>query len=515
MVLGLAEVTLFRQSLRELLKRALVVALITVPSIIAYIFATRYLHGQAGAHAWEIASRLADYYKFSGQTFTQVALTESRIVFSYLSMTIAPFFFPPEFIRAETISKSLLNPPATLAACAGIVALVSIGIGLLRKKPLIAFGILFYLVVLIPECLLIPQYLFFGYRAILPMAGVLLIVGAIALPLIEWGRVNLSAKAFGSALALASILPVACVGAVTFSQAKSWSALQFWKSPASQLPSYSENVETVPFLDITVNYMSNLLVSKNYSEAIDLFGKVSETAIRPQTSSPKPGATIYKSEQINQAATKFAEKFKGRPHRTSAALLALGGALTSTGNLSEAITAYRKAIQVDPYNKNARMNLAGLLSQMGKPQEAVHQYVRAICIDPKSVPAHYGLGLALQRAGRHDDAIKLYRRAIEIDPRSVIAYNLLGHALKESGKLQKAIQQYRKAIEIDPKSADSHHNLGMALANSGNASDAIKEYRKALAVNPELQSAHCNLGLALEYAGNLSEAIKDTPRLSR
>ena len=191
-------------------------------------------------------------------------------------MIIAPFLFPPEFIRAETISTSLLHPPATLAACAGIVALVGISTVWLRKRPLIAFGILFYLIVLIPECLLIPQYLFFGYRAILPMAGLLLIVGAITLPLLEWGRSNLSATTFRSALALASIIPVACLGAVTFPQAKSWSALQFWKSPASQLPNYSENVETVPFLDITVNYMSNLLVSKNYSEAINLFGKVSQ-----------------------------------------------------------------------------------------------------------------------------------------------------------------------------------------------------------------------------------------------
>ena len=84
-VFGLAEVTLFRQNFRELVKRALIVALITLPPVLAYMLVTRYFHGSAGANTWEIVSRLADYYKFSGQTFLQVALTESRCCFRICS----------------------------------------------------------------------------------------------------------------------------------------------------------------------------------------------------------------------------------------------------------------------------------------------------------------------------------------------------------------------------------------------------------------------------------------------
>ncbi len=506
-VLGLAELILFRQNVRDLLKRALIVALITIPPIVAYILVTRHFHGAAGANSWEIFSRIAGYYKWSGQTPLKVVLTESRVFFSYLFMALAPFFLTPEFVRAETVSTSLLTPPVTLAACAGVLALMGIGIGLMRKKPVISFGILFYIVVLIPECLLIPQYLFFGYRAILPMAGLLLLFGAALLAVLEWARAHLSDKTLRPAVALALVLPVICVGAVTFSMAKNWTALQFWKSPASQLPTYSENVEAVPFLDITLNYMSNLLVSKNYSEAIELFGKVSETTIQPGASSSKPGGMVYKPEEVDQAAEKFIEKFKQRPQRAASGLMSLGGALTSTGNLSQAITAYRKAVQVDPYNKNARLNLGGYLAQTGNLKEGIEQYIKVMQIDPKSAPAHYGLGLALQRAGQRDEAIKLYRRALDLDARSVIAYNLLGHALKDSGKRQEAIAQYRKAIEIDPKSADSHLNLGMALANPGNATEAMNEYRKAIEINPRLTVAYCNLGLALEHSGSFSEAI--------
>ena len=506
-VMGLAELSLFRQNFRELFKRALVVALVALPSIAAYILVTRYFHGAAGANSWEIFSRIAGYYTYSGQTPIQVVLTESRVVFSYLFMSLAPFVFTPEFVRAETVSTSLLNPPVTLIACSGLIGLICLSVGLLRKKPLIAFGILFYIVVLLPECLLIPQYLFFGYRAILPMAGMLLVIGAAVLAMIQWGRANLSLRIFKPALALVSILPLICMGAVTFSIASTWSALQFWKNPASQLPTYSENVESVPFLDITLNYMSHLLVSKNYSEAIELFGKVSESTIEPEASSPAPGRILFKPEQVDQAAERFIEKFKQRPQRAASGLLSLGGALTSTGNLAQAITAYRKAIQVDPYNKHARLNLAGFLAQTGNLQEAMQQYVKAMQIDPKSAPAHYGLGLVLQRGGQREEAIKLYRRAIELDARSVIAYNLLGRALKDSGKRQEAIEQHRKAIEIDPNSADSHHNLGMALAGAGNALEAIKEYRKTIEINPHLTAAYCNLGLALEYLGQFPEAI--------
>jgi protein O-mannosyl-transferase len=507
-VLGLAELTLFRQNFKALLKRALIVASITIPPVVAYILVTRYFHGAAGAGSWEMFSRIAGYYKYGGHTPIQVALTESRVLFSYLFMALAPFIFRPEFVRAETVSTSLINPPATLAACAGVLALVGVGIGLMRKKPLISFGILFYLVVLLPECLLIPQYLFFGYRAILPMAGLLLLIGVGLLALLQWARTRLSVRVLRPLVALASVLPLICIGAVTFSMARSWTALQFWKNSASQLPTYSKNVESVPYLDITLNYMAHLLVSKNYSEAIELFGKVSETTIQPELPAPRPGGLAYKPEQIDQAAEKFIEKFKQKPQRAASGLMSLGGALTSIGNISEAITAYKKAVEVDPYNKNARLNLGGYLAQTGKLKEAFDQYVKAMQIDPKSAPAHYGLGLVLQRGGQQEEAIKLYRRALELDPRSVIAYNLLGRALKDSGKRQEAIEQFRKAVEIDPKSTDSHHNLGIALANAGNATEAINEYRKVIEINPRSAAAYYNLGLALEYLGNFSEAMK-------
>ena len=272
-VLGLAEVILFRQGFKDLLKRALIVALITVPPIIGYILVTRYFHGTAGANSWEMFSRIAGYYKYSEQAPLQVVLTESRVLFSYLFMGLAPFFFTPEFVRAETVSTSLLDPPVTLAACSGIIALIAVAVALFRKNPLISFGIVFYLVVLIPECLLIPQYLFFGYRAILPMAGPLLLIGVAILAILQWARAKLSARTFRPAVALASILPVICLAAVTFSSAKSWNALQFWMNPASQLPTYSEKVESVPYLDITLNCMSSLMVSRNYCEAIETLWK--------------------------------------------------------------------------------------------------------------------------------------------------------------------------------------------------------------------------------------------------
>ncbi len=59
-VLGLAELTLFRQKFQGLAKKALIVALITVPPAAAYILGTQVSSREAGAGSWELSAELPD-----------------------------------------------------------------------------------------------------------------------------------------------------------------------------------------------------------------------------------------------------------------------------------------------------------------------------------------------------------------------------------------------------------------------------------------------------------------------
>ena len=500
-VLVLAELILLGRGFKDLIKRALPLAGVVIPVGVAYALATHYLHGAASEIGKGAFSRIIDHYSYAGVSPVQVALTESRTLFSYLWMILVPY--DVEFIRPEIVSKSLVNPPGTLAACVGWAGLLGISIALARKKPLLAFGILFYIVALLPESLLIPQYLFFGYRAILPMLGVLLILGEAMLALSTWGGAGLPSKALKASMATGAAVVLMAFCAITYSQATKWSPLSFWNNPAARLPLYSGDLEMVPYLDITMNDMAALVESKKYTEALQVFKKVAAF----------PGP-IEKPEEVHQATEKFAKTFGSQPMRAAAGLIGLGVTLSWIGKFADAVEPYRRALEIEPHHTEVRLSLGSILEHTGDLTGAIEQYKKATEVDPGNATSYQSLGLALKRSGKWREAAEEMWKATQLAPGSASAHANLGALYYEAGYLSEAGEEFKKALEIDPKSAEIHHKMGRAMAESGHLSEALENYRKALELDPVLAVAHADLALALEYSGNLPEALNEYRKAS-
>lgn len=492
----LAELILFRQGLRELLKKALPIAAIVLPVAAIYLLATHYLHGSGSLLGKGVFNRIVGHYTYVGTSPVDVALTEARVLFSYLGMILVPHDL--EFMRPEIISRSLLNPPSTLAACLGWVGLLGLSIALVRKKPLVSFGILFYIISLLPESLLIPQYLFFGYRAILPALGVLLILGEAMLALLAWSREGQRSKALRVSMATAASVVLIVCGALTYSQAGNWSPETFWGTPSAKLPPYSEELEMVPYLDISMNNLATLVGSKKYTEALQLFKKAAAL----------PGQ-IEKPEEVNHATEKFAKTFTSQPMRAAAGLIGLGVALSSMGKYPDAIEPYKKALEIEPHHPDVRLSLGSIREYMGDIPGAIEDYRKSIEWNPSAATSYQALGLALKKTGNLRAAAEELWKATQLDPRLASAYVNLGALYHEAGHSSFAAEMFKKALEIDPTSADVYHRVGRIMAESGKLSEALTNYHKAVELNPSLAAAHGDLALALEYSGNLPDALKE------
>ena len=158
-------------------------------------------------------------------------------------------------------------------------------------------------------------------------------------------------------------------------------------------------------------------------------------------------------------------------------------------------------------NPLAHSNLGLALADRGQFDEAITHYRKALEIDPNYVLAHYSFGPALASRGQFDEAIAHYRKALEIEPDYALGHYNLGNALAGRGQFGEAISHYRKALEIKPDYAEAHYNLGLALADRGQFEDAITHYRKALEIEPNDADAHNNLGAALAGRGQFDQAI--------
>jgi protein O-mannosyl-transferase len=284
LVLLLSEITLFRQDLRGLTERVAPIVILTGLPLAAYLLLMRSLGSSESAHTAGAVQRLVEYYRDAGINPVEVALTQSRVWFSYLFMILAP---PPSglpLLKAEIISRSLWSPPVTLSACIAVSGLLATGLALVRKRPVASFGIFFSLIVSAPEAFFIPQYLFCGYRAILPMVGVLLVLGDGILYVAERGRDRFPNPSLRLAAMSVLIVPVLYLSVVTVGQAGRWDPLLFWQAQYSRLPPISEDVEYRPYADILANYGQELIAAGRYREAVKVLKQAATIGLRENPS---------------------------------------------------------------------------------------------------------------------------------------------------------------------------------------------------------------------------------------
>jgi tetratricopeptide (TPR) repeat protein len=184
----------------------------------------------------------------------------------------------------------------------------------------------------------------------------------------------------------------------------------------------------------------------------------------------------------------------------------LATALTATGRMALAETAYEQALTQDSSLVEAHYGLGALLLSQSRIDEALASLQRAVMIDPDYAEAHYLIGAALRQASRPAQALVHFRKALSIDPGYSMAQAGLAAALRETGRLNEAAAEYRKAIALDPLSAEAHNGLGLVQDAQHSPNEALASFDRALALRPDDAGIHTNRGLVLQVLGDISEA---------
>ena len=179
----------------------------------------------------------------------------------------------------------------------------------------------------------------------------------------------------------------------------------------------------------------------------------------------------------------------------------LGAALQDLGRLEEAVTHYRRALELAPGYAPALNNLGTALRATGRPEEAVETYDSAITrgAGESNASLYLNRGNALMEQGRTVEAVASFRQALAVDPQSAHARQALANSLYdvgteaiESGAFAPAEAALREAVALRP-SAEAHNNLGIALASQGRLAEAVSAWEAALRINPSFPDARRNL----------------------
>lgn len=117
----------------------------------------------------------------------------------------------------------------------------------------------------------------------------------------------------------------------------------------------------------------------------------------------------------------------------------------------QAATAYRRALELDPYLVAALINLANIHYSHDELAEAQALYERAIGLESDFFEAHFNLGNIYHDLGRFSEAQACYEEALRLNPHYADTRFYLAVTLEKMGLSQEARPHWRAYRQLAPQ----------------------------------------------------------------
>ena len=123
-------------------------------------------------------------------------------------------------------------------------------------------------------------------------------------------------------------------------------------------------------------------------------------------------------------------------------------------------------IQANPESAVAYNNLGVVYRRLGRFDEAVTAYRKALALDPSLGTVHRNLGVALMRTGAWREAREAFTEALQIEPAHAATHMNIGVAYINMGLFNEAVNALKQALALDGelKDARTHLNHAMKMA---------------------------------------------------
>ena len=187
----------------------------------------------------------------------------------------------------------------------------------------------------------------------------------------------------------------------------------------------------------------------------------------------------------------------------------LGEAYYFQGKANEAIDALRKALEIDPMSIDLWNNISVIHREQKHFDEEMKAYIKLIELEPNKAKRWLDVGKLYNDLEKHDDAFIAINKAIELDPLDSNLYHLLGHNRSDKDQGASSIEAFKKAIEIKPDDDGYYNCLGVAYAKFDQPENAILAFDKAIELNPKEAMHFARRGTTYFLMKNFHEAIQD------
>ena len=357
---------------------------------------------------------------YAAPDFASKYATAFYILLRYVGLLVFPHPLTSDYNYAQ-IKIQTFSDPASLLGILVYAAMAVYSIVNFRKKSIIVFGILFYLLSLAP----VSNIFFLGGSSMaerfmyIPSFGFCLVVAYLLIQFTKTQSVTpiypslVKFFSFGKTLFLFAFLIATFYSIKTFSRNKDWK-------------------------DTLTIYSRDIQVSENSATANQLLGN---SLILQVASSP------IKKDQLDTFAL--------------------------------AKTYLKRALEIAPAFFYASSNLGYIYLIENKMDSAYLFLKEGVKHGPDDVQLNYYLGSALLGMQKFDEAINVLRHAVSLNPTNKEAYFTLASSYLGKSDANNGLLCYSKIIELDPNNGPAYYYSGLIFRSKGDLTKANEFINKA------------------------------------
>lgn len=227
-------------------------------------------------------------------------------------------------------------------------------------------------------------------------------------------------------------------------------------------------------------------------------------------------ATVARNEVWSSSLTLWGDAV--RNEGTWRAHMNYALALEDEGRADEALTEFKRAVELGPYAWS-HLNLGLAYLRRGNQKDSLDHLQYAVRLWPDSADTHYYLGRGLETMGREREAEQEFKQALALRENYILACERLARLYERQGRNDLALGYYERLLEIDRSAVWAQERIaqlreagatpagrsdelflrGFSLQRQGQVDAAIAAYEELLALSPNHRQGLFNLAYAYLY----------------
>lgn len=152
-----------------------------------------------------------------------------------------------------------------------------------------------------------------------------------------------------------------------------------------------------------------------------------------------------------------------------------------SGNQKAAQEAFQDLFQRFPTTANAHY-LYGYLLFPTDPDQAISEFRRELEVSPTNAAAQLMVAWDSLMRNNYSEALAYSQKALAEDPTLAVGQLVLGRAMVETGNVKDGLELLEKELQVDPNNLETHLALAKAYSKLGRKEDARRERMRCLEI---------------------------------